>query len=79
MGRYRSNDRLDDAGDLDALLHPSQAFGHPSEVVIDADLTLSEKRAILASWASDACAIEAVPTLIIEPDKLLVAADEVID
>jgi hypothetical protein len=32
-------------------------------VVSHPDLTLDEKRAILASWASDACAIEAVPTL----------------
>jgi hypothetical protein len=30
---------------LDALLHPAQAFGHPSEVVSDPDLTLNEKRA----------------------------------
>jgi hypothetical protein len=58
-----SSDDFDDACDLDALLHPSQAFEHPSEVVKDPDLTLNEKRAILASWASDACAIEAVPTL----------------
>ena len=27
------------------------------------DLTLNEKRAILASWASDACAVEAAPEL----------------
>lgn len=57
-------DRTDrDAFDLDDLLHPAQAFGHPSEVVQDPDLTLNEKRAILASWASDACAIEAAPEL----------------
>jgi hypothetical protein len=49
--------------DLDDLLHPAQAFSHPSEVVNDPDLTLNEKRAILASWASDACAIEAAPAL----------------
>jgi hypothetical protein len=41
--------------DLDQLLHPALAFSHPSEVVTDPDLTLNEKRAILASWASDAC------------------------
>ena len=29
----------------------------------DPDLTLNEKRAVLASWASDACAIEAAPDL----------------
>ena len=49
--------------ELDDLLHPAQAFGHPDEVVNDPDLTLNEKRAILASWASDACAVEAAPAL----------------
>ena len=49
--------------DLDDLLHPAQAFSHPTDVVNDPDLTLNEKRAILASWASDACAIESVPAL----------------
>jgi hypothetical protein len=49
--------------DLDDLLHPAQAFEHPDEVVNDPDLTLNEKRAILASWASDACAVEAAPAL----------------
>jgi hypothetical protein len=53
----------DGALDLDALLHPAQAFAHPADVVNDHDLTLSEKRAILASWATDACAAEAVPVL----------------
>ena len=57
------NDRTRDDYDLDDLLHPAQAFGHPSEVVNDPDLTLNEKRAILASWASDACALEAAPSL----------------
>jgi hypothetical protein len=57
------NDRTSDDYDLNQLLHPAQAFGHPSEVVDDADLTLNEKRAILASWASDACAVEAAPDL----------------
>ena len=40
-----SNDRFD----LDSLLHPAQVFEHPSRVVNDPDLTLNEKRAILAS------------------------------
>ncbi len=57
------NDRTSDKYDLNQLLHPAQAFGHPSEIVKDPDLTLNEKRAILASWASDACAIEAAPDL----------------
>jgi hypothetical protein len=57
----RDND--DRAVDLDALLNPARAFEYPMKVVNDPDLTLSEKRAILASWASDACAVEAAPAL----------------
>ena len=49
--------------DIDALLHPARAFARPGDVVADPDLTLNEKRAILASWASDACAVEASPEL----------------
>ena len=49
--------------DLDTLLHPASAFAHPMDVVRDADLTLNEKRAILASWASDVCAVEAAQDL----------------
>jgi hypothetical protein len=47
--------------EIDDLLYPSQAFEDHREVVRDPDLTLNEKRAILASWASDACAMEAAP------------------
>jgi hypothetical protein len=53
--------------DLQALLHPAGAFAHPTNVVCDPDLTLNEKRAILASWASDACAVESAPALRIAP------------
>ena len=53
--------RLDEGSDFDDLLHPARAFTRPSDVVNDPDLTLNEKRAILASWASDACAEEANP------------------
>jgi hypothetical protein len=66
--------------DFDSLLHPAQAFEHPSTVVTDPDLTLNEKRAILASWASDACAVEAAPTLRYAPGcKKPVSFDEVIE
>jgi hypothetical protein len=54
-GDYERNN--EDCLDLNALLHPAQAFSHPADVVNDPDLTLNEKRAILASWASDACAV----------------------
>jgi hypothetical protein len=66
--------------DLDQLLNPAQAFGRPSEVVNDPDLTLNEKRAILASWVSDACAVEAAPALRHHPNGgEPVLFDEVMD
>jgi hypothetical protein len=73
------NDRQRENFDLDQLLHPAQAFGHPSEVVNDPDLTLNEKRAILASWASDACAVEAAPDLRRSPGGPVVRFDEIMD
>jgi hypothetical protein len=72
-------DRHDDAFDLTALLHPAQAFAQPMDVVNDPDLTLSEKRAILAAWASDSCAVEAVPALRRAPGHAPVAFDDIMD
>jgi hypothetical protein len=72
-------DRKRDDVDLNDLLHPAQAFGHPSEVLNDPDLTLNEKRAILASCASDACAIEAAPELRSNPRGTPVAFDEIME
>jgi hypothetical protein len=71
--------RSRDTFDLDELLHPAQAFGHPFEVVRDPDLTLNEKRAILASWASDACAVDSAPALRKTPANKVVTFDDVID
>ena len=49
-------------------------------VVKDPDLTLSEKRAILASWASDICTVEAAPALRRVPGSgKAVAFDDVMD
>jgi len=56
--------------DLDDLFHPARAFAHPRDVVDDSDLTVNEKRAVLASWASDACAVEAAPALRHAPRSL---------
>ncbi|MEW9310015.1 hypothetical protein [Labrys neptuniae] len=49
--------------DVSQLLNPGSAFDHPRDIIADPDLTLNEKRAILAAWASDACALEATPSL----------------
>jgi len=48
---------------LDRLLSPSRFFRHPDDVLKDDTLDIQEKRAILSSWASDACAVESVPAL----------------
>ena len=70
---------FDDDLDLNTALHPSQLFEHPSDVVNDPDLSLNEKRAILASWASDACAVEAAPTLRKNPRGRFISFDEIMD
>src|SRR4051812_31371894 len=67
------------ANDFDGLVHPAQCFGHPLDVVSDPDLSLNEKRAILASWASDACAIEAAPALRKTPTGGVVPFDDIMD
>jgi hypothetical protein len=65
--------------DLDTLLHPASAFAHPMDVVRDVDLTLNEKRAVSASWASDACAVEAAPDLRASASGRAVRWDEIMD
>ncbi len=49
--------------DLNAILHPGSVFDHPRDVLSDATLSRAEKRAILASWASDAAAVTSCPAL----------------
>jgi hypothetical protein len=53
----------DNVFDFNALLHPATVFDHPRDVVRHDGLTLSEKRAILASWASDASAMASNPAM----------------
>ena len=65
--------------DLDRLLHPAGAFRTPMEVLSDPDMTTQEKRAILASWASDVCAVEASPDLRQPPGASPIRFDDIID
>jgi hypothetical protein len=53
----------DNVFDINALLHPGTVFDHPRDVVAHTSLSISEKRAILGSWASDASAIASCPAL----------------
>jgi hypothetical protein len=77
----RPTTALNDNGvDFNALLHPGTAFEHPQDIVSHPILSLSEKRAILASWASDACAIASCPSLRApEGLKGAVTVDEILE
>jgi hypothetical protein len=48
---------------LERLLRPAVGFSHPRDVLKDPDLSISEKRAVLASWASDASSVREEPSL----------------
>jgi hypothetical protein len=70
----------DNVFDINALLHPGTVFEHPRDVVSHPGLTLAEKRAILASWASDVSAIASCLSLRAPAAlKTPVTIDEILD
>jgi hypothetical protein len=69
----------DNVFNFDALLHPGTAFEHPRDVVAHPNLNLAAKRAILASWASDASAVASCPALRASGMKAPVTIDEILD
>jgi len=70
----------DNVIDLNAILHPGSVYDHPRDVVADPHLSPGEKRAILASWASDAAAVTSNPALREIPgSRRLVTIDEVLE
>ncbi|RTL74559.1 MAG: hypothetical protein EKK36_09665 [Bradyrhizobiaceae bacterium] len=74
----RVND--DDVFDLDAIFHPGAVYDHPRDVLADKGLTIAEKRAILASWASDAAAVSSCPSLRSIPgQRCPVSIDEILE
>lgn len=48
---------------LERWLRPAVGFEHPSDVLKDPVLNASDKRAVLASWASDASSVRDQPAL----------------
>jgi hypothetical protein len=55
-------------------------FRDPQEVLAHPALGIKDKRAILASWASDACAVENLPNWRRLPETgALVALDDILD
>jgi hypothetical protein len=70
----------DNVYDLNAILHPGSVFDHPRDVLADTALSRAEKRAILASWASDAAAVTSCPSLRAVPGaKRAVTIDEILE
>ncbi len=73
-------DRTDNIVDLNVILHPASVYDHPRDVLADARLSVAEKRAVLASWASDAAAVSSNPALRELPGaKIAVSIDEVLE
>ncbi|WP_168878848.1 hypothetical protein [Rhizobium sp. P28RR-XV] len=65
---------------VEYLLHPGKHFDHPRDVLAANDIGKEEKRAILASWASDIFAIESLPSLRLYPGAdEAVSYDEIIE
>ncbi len=65
--------------ELGYLLHPAGIFRTPMDVLADPDTTVQEKRAILASWASDACSVEDAPKLRRPPSAPIVQFDDIVE
>jgi len=73
-------DHTDNVVDLNAILHPGSVYDHPHDVVADTTLSIGEKRAILASWASDAAAVASNPAFRELPgSNRVVTIDEVLE
>jgi hypothetical protein len=66
--------------DLNAILHPGSVFDHPRDVLADTRLSRAEKRAILASWASDAAAVTSCPSVRAVPGtRRAISIDEILE
>jgi hypothetical protein len=70
----------DNVFDFNALLHPGACSRIRATSLADPTLSLAEKRAMLASWASDASAIESCVALRAPAGlKAPVSIDEILD
>jgi hypothetical protein len=64
----------------ETLIAETLPFSAPQEVLAHPTLGTSDKRAILASWASDACAVENLPNWRKLPDTgALLPLDDILD
>lgn len=51
------------ANDIHRIFHPAAHYDSPADVLNDSELSASEKRIILSSWASDMYTVESCPAL----------------
>jgi hypothetical protein len=56
-------DHADNVIELNAILRPGSFYDHPRDVLEDPTISIGVKRAILASWASDAASVASSPAL----------------
>jgi hypothetical protein len=63
----------------DLISRKSLLFAHPSEVLSDQDLSIGDKRSLLASWISDAFAVENSPSLRQLASGAVVCVDDIMD
>ena len=60
------------------LADRASVLGHPDDVLSASDLTVAEKRELLAAWASDAHAVRDAPALRQLDSGAVVSVDEVV-
>jgi hypothetical protein len=63
----------------DLIASKSLLLSHPSEVLSDQDLSISDKRSLLASWVSDAFSVENLPSLRQLASGAVVWVDDIVD
>jgi hypothetical protein len=63
----------------DLLSRKSLVFAHPGDVLSDQELSLTDKRSLLASWVSDAFAVKNSPSLRQLTSGSVVCVDEIMD
>ncbi len=72
-------DHADNIIDLNAILHPGSVYDHPRDIVADTTISIATKRAILASWASDAASVTSNPALRELQGCQIVTIDEILE
>ena len=76
MTEYSSFSNIDRHKARRGAGHP--IFQHPDDVINDPEMSRAEKRALLASWASDARAVPGSPSLRQLEDGSIVEVDEIL-